>query len=169
MMRFATRGDDAVSVDRKQQEALDVLAATPGQIARITRGRSGEELCARPREGAWSAHEILAHLRACADVWGKSIHRMLHEDRPTIRYVSPRSWIRKTNYLSLDFHHSLDALSQQRATLVATLRALDVAGWARQASFTATTLGREADVLLYARRIGDHELKHLDQLRRTVG
>jgi hypothetical protein len=33
---------------------------------------------------------------------------------------------------------------------------------------TATTLGREATVLSYARRIADHEAQHMDQLQRTV-
>lgn len=112
--------------------------------------------------------EIMAHLRACADVWGGSIDRMLSEDHPTIRYVSPRSWIRKTDYLQQSFHESLRAFSRGRATLVETLGHLDTTGWSRGATFTGTTLGREATVLSYATRIADHEVRHLGQLQRTV-
>jgi hypothetical protein len=46
--------------------------------------------------------------------------------------------------------------------------AADVFDWSRGATFTATTLGREATVLDYAKRIADHEARHLGQLQRTV-
>ena len=154
--------------DAEIQSVLTTLAGTPQEIARIASGRTASQLHRKPAADAWSAQEILAHLRACAEVWGRSISRMLAEDRPTIRYVSPRGWIKKTDYLQLDFHDSLDAFSRQRAVLIATLEALDRVDWSRGATFTATTLGRQATVLSYADRIAAHELKHLDQLRRTV-
>src|SRR5262245_569887 len=147
---------------------LTTLSETPKQIAAIARGQEDERLHRKPQADAWSAQEIVAHLRACADVWGRSIERMLAEDHPTIRYVSPRGWIKKTDYLQQSFRDALRAFSQQRTVLVGTLSKLGASGWARGATFTATTLGREATVLSYAKRIADHELRHLDQLRRTV-
>jgi uncharacterized damage-inducible protein DinB len=147
---------------------LAVLSETPKQIARIVRGRSDRQLQRKPEADAWSAQEIVAHLRACAEIWGRSIDRMLAEDHPTIRYVSPRGWNKKTDYLQQSFGETLRAFSQQRAALLGTLSKLGANGWARGATFTATTLGREATVLSYAMRIADHEVRHLDQLRRTV-
>jgi hypothetical protein len=93
---------------------------------------------------------------------------MLAEDTPTIRYVSPRGWIKRTDYLQQSFGDSLRAFSQRRVTLVKTLGALEASDWLRSATFTATTLGREATVLSYARRIADHETQHLAQLQRTI-
>jgi hypothetical protein len=144
------------------------LSAAPKEIARMTRGCSERLLHRKPEPDAWSAQEILAHLRACAEVWGRSIERMLAEDHPTIRYVSPRGWIKKTDYLQQDFEGSLKAFSQRRAELVKTLGGLAPGDWLRGATFTATTLGREATVISYARRIADHETGHLDQIQRTV-
>ena len=158
----------ASSIESETQTVLVVLSETPKQIARIARGRSHQQLHRKPEANAWSAQEIVAHLRACADVWGGSIDRMLAEDHPTIRYVSPRSWIRKTDYLQQNFRDSLRAFSHRRATFVETLSRLDAMGWSRRATFTATTLGREATVLSYATRIADHEVRHLGQLHRTV-
>lgn len=155
--------------DSEIQAVLAVLAETPEQIARIVRGRSDRQLQRRPEADAWSAQEIVAHLRACAEVWGRSIERMLAEDHPTIRYVSPRGWIRKTDYLQQGFGETLRAFSAHRAALIGTLGKLGAGDWTRGATFTATTLGREATVLSYATRIADHEVRHLDQLRRTVG
>lgn len=147
---------------------LAALAEAPKAIARVTDGCSERQLLRKPRAEAWSALEIVAHLRACADVWGSSIERMLAEDHPTIRYISPRSWIKKTDYLQQSFRASLEAFSRRRAALLETLSQLSAIDWARRATVTATTL-HDATVLSYARRIADHEALHLDQIQRTVG
>lgn len=150
------------------QTVLIVLSETPKQITRLARGRTHQHLHHKPDASAWSALEIVAHLRACADVWGGHIDRMLTEDHPTIRHVSPRSWIRKTDYLQQSFRDSLRVFSRQRATLIETLTRLDTKGWSRGATFTATTLWRGATVLSLATRIADHEVVHLGQLERTI-
>jgi DinB superfamily len=157
------------AAESESRAVLNLLSETPKHIARIVRGCSDQQLHRRPEADAWSAQEIVAHLRACAEVWGRSIDRMLAEDHPTIRYVSPRGWIKKTDYLTISFPETLRAFSQHRVVLVGTLSKLRASDWARGATFTATTLGREATVLSYAMRIADHEVRHLDQLRRTVG
>ena len=147
---------------------LSALSETSREIARVTQGCTDRQLHRKPEAQAWSAHEIVAHLRACAEVWGRSIERMLTEDHPTIRYVSPRGWIKRTNYLQQGFRESLGDFSQRRIELIKALSALDPVDWSRRATFTATTLGREGTVLSYARRIADHETQHLGQLHRTV-
>lgn len=147
---------------------LTLLSETPRQIARIARGLSERQLHRQPEAEAWSAQEIVAHLRACAEVWGRSIERMLAEDDPAIRYVSPRGWIRKTDYLEQAFRDTLKGFSERRAELVTTLATLPPSAWTRGATFTGTTLGRGGTVFSYATRIVDHEVRHLDQLRRTV-
>ncbi len=150
------------------QAVLTALSGTPKEIARITRECSDRHLHRKPEPEAWSAQEIVAHLRACAEVWGRSIERMLLEDHPTIRYVSPRGWIKGTDYLQQSFHDSFGEFSRLRVKLVETLSQLDELDWSRRATFTGTTLGRDATVLVYARRIADHEAQHLGQLERTV-
>jgi len=147
---------------------LKLLSATPKKIARIAQGFNEQQLNRRPDVDAWSAKEIVAHLRACAEVWGRSIDRMLTEDHPTIRYVSPRGWLKKTSYLQQNFRETLTRFSDQRGMLVARLSKLTSGGWTRGATFTGTTLGRDGTVLSYATRIADHEVRHLDQLRRTL-
>jgi hypothetical protein len=84
-------------------------------------------------------NEILAHLRACSDVWGKSITRMLNEDNPTMRYVSPRTHMKKTNYAQQAFHDLLELFTHQRNALLEVLKALPTDDWLRQGTFTGTT------------------------------
>jgi uncharacterized damage-inducible protein DinB len=105
---------------------LTALSEMPDEIARIARGCSDRQLHRKPEAQAWSAQEIVAHLRACAEVWGRSIERMLAEDHPTIRYVSPRGWIKKTDYLQERFQDSLKAFSDRRVRLVAILSEVEV-------------------------------------------
>ena len=147
---------------------LTLLSETPKEIDRIAQGLDEQQLHRQPEVDAWSAQDIVAHLRACAEVWGRSIDRMLTEDHPTIRYVSPRAWIKKTDYLQQDFRDTLRRFSEQRAVLVTRLRKLTSSGWTRGATFTGTTSGRDGTVLSYATRIAGHEVRHLDQLRRTL-
>jgi hypothetical protein len=159
------------SISRTQSEVsrtLTMLSDTPKRIAAIVRGCSDVQLHRKPAPDAWSARDIVAHLRACADVWGQSIDRMVAEDHPTVRYVSPRGWIKQTDYLDQGFRDSLRAFAKARAGLLRTLRALDAAGWSRRGTFTGSTLGREATVLSFATRIADHEVGHLEQLQRTL-
>ena len=155
--------------DDDVEKALQLLTATPHQIAALSQGLLPARLSSKPHsqaeEDAWSPNDILAHLRACADVWGKAIRAMIAEDHPTLRYISPRTWIKKTNYPAQDFHASLRTFTQERMALVAALQALPCADWSRRgATFTGTTRGREQTILTYVRRITDHESEHLAQL-----
>jgi DinB superfamily len=85
------------------------------------------------------------------------------------RRVDAKCSRKKTGYLELGFADLLRAFSEERGGLLESLRALDPVGWSRGATFTGTARGRLGAVLSYARRIADHELHHLDQLRRTLG
>jgi hypothetical protein len=69
-------------------KVLKLLAKTPRRIASMSKGVENARLHFRPGEKVWSANDVLAHLRSCADVWGKSITAMLAQDHPTLRYLS---------------------------------------------------------------------------------
>ena len=107
-----------------QGAVIEMLKTTPSRIASTSRGLSEKELNWKPAPDSWSANEVLAHLRACADVWGGSIMKILKQDNPTFRHVSPRTWIRKTNYLGLDFKASFLAFRKQREDLLKVLQSV---------------------------------------------
>jgi hypothetical protein len=143
---------------------LNALAETPRRIAFASRDLENARLQFRSDADAWSANDILAHVRAGADVWGKSIMAMITHDHPTLRYISPRTWIKKTGYLELEFYQSLQFFSRQREELVKALEPLAAADWSRGATFTGTTRGREQTVLSYAQRMTQHENEHCEQI-----
>ena len=152
----------------QDKEMLAMLAETLDYIQALVSGIDPETLSTKPDADTWSLSEILAHLRACSDVWGKSMMRMLNEDNPTIRYVSPRIYMKKTNYTEQTFHDSFKIFNDQRSTLLVKLRALPTDAWLRQGTFTGTTGGKHQTVYSYARRMAEHEHHHFSQMRRVL-
>lgn len=123
---------------------------------------------ASPQPGVWSANEVLAHLRACADVWGSCISTILAEDHPTIRAVNPRTWIEQTDHVDLQFEPSLQAFAAQRAELVAVLEPLEPRDWSRAATITGAGRPLERTVLFYATWLTRHEQTHLKQIQAVM-
>ncbi len=150
------------------EQVLTMLAATPPSIAALTAGLLPAQLHTAPDHDEWSANEVLAHLRACADVWGTCIAAMLAEDRPTLRAVNPRTWIRQTDYLEQAFQPSLHAFATQRTDLLAVLEPLAPEGWARAATVTGAGKVLERTVLFYAQWLATHERPHVKQIERIV-
>ena len=153
---------------RSHELVLALLAETPTRLAGLAAGCSPEQLGAPPAPGEWSVIELLAHLRACADVWGNAIARILTEDTPAFRYVSPRTWIRKTDYPDWAFDAALTAFTEQRAGLIARLEPLPFEAWHRTANVTKSGKARVETVMAYAEGMANHEIVHLEQIAQTV-
>jgi len=150
------------------EQVLTALVGTSPRIAALTAGLGPPQWRTAPPDGGWSATEVLAHLRACADVWGDCIAAMIAHDRPTLRAVDPQTWIRQTNYLDQAGEPSLYAFVTQRSALLAVLEPLAPEGWARAATVTGAGKPLERTVLSYARWMAGHERPHLKQIERIV-
>ena len=150
------------------EQALTALAETPPRLTALTAGLTPAQLQTRPSPAEWSLNEILAHLRACADMWGGCMRTIIAEDRPTLRAVNPRTWIKQTNYLQLEFQPSLRAYARQRAKLLAVLKPLPPEGWSRAATVTGAGKVLERTVLFYAQWLARHERPHVKQVARIV-
>jgi len=147
---------------------LNILRLTPRRIESLAKGQSPARLHHKPDEETWSPNEVLAHLRACADVWGNDILKIIAQDHPTLRYVSPRSWIRKTNYPDLTFETSLEAFVRQRKELLKTLEGLAKKEWSSAATFKMSTTMRQRSVFDCAAGMAEHESKHCEQIKRLL-
>ncbi len=153
---------------RTIEQILNALAEAPPRIAACTAGLSPAQLQACPDHDEWSANEALAHMRACADMWGECIAAMIAQDRPTLRAVNPRTWIKKTDYREQAFQPSLQAFATQRTELLAVLEPLAPEGWSRGATVTGAGAVLERTVLFYARWLAGHERPHLKQIQHIV-
>jgi len=151
-----------------EEQVLALLRETPRRIAALTAGLEPARLRARPTPEEWSANEVLAHMRACADVWGGCMATMIAEDAPTLRAVNPLTWIKKTDYLELEFQPSLRAFAAQRAGLLAVLEPLPKEAWSRTATVTGAGKVLQRTVLFYGRWLAGHERPHVKQIAHIV-
>ena len=150
------------------EQILALLREAPPRLATLTAGLEPAQLRSPPDHDGWSANDVLAHLRACADVWGGCIAAILAAEGPTLRAVDPRAWVERTDYRDLAFRPSLRAFAAQRADLLAVLDSLPPDGWARTATVTGAGKPLERTVLSYAQRLARHERSHLRQVERIV-
>jgi hypothetical protein len=150
------------------EKIVPLLASAPGYIEGLTDGLTEDQLHAAPAVGEWSANEVLAHLRSCADVWGQCIITILHDDKPAIRATNPRTWIQSTDYLEQKFKPSLKAYAAQRKELLSILEHLKPNAWSRSATVTGAGKPLTRSVHTYADSIAIHERPHLKQIKRIV-
>jgi hypothetical protein len=150
------------------EQVLTLLTETPSRLAALTAALAPAQLSANPNRGMWSANEVLAHLRACADVWGSCIEAMLAEDQPTLRAISPRTWIKQTDYRKLEFRSSLRSFAKHRLGLLAILEPLPPEAWTRAATVTGAGAPLERSVHSYAQWMATHERSHVKQVGRIV-
>ena len=150
------------------EQLLPLLAETPSRIAAITFDLTPTQLRTKSGDDEWSANDVLAHLRSCADVWGGCIMTMIAEDMPIIRAINPRSRIKRTDYPDLEFRASLNAFATQRAELLGFLEQLPAEAWSRRAIVTGAGSVLERTVYSYAERLARHEQPHINQVVRIV-
>lgn len=150
------------------EQIVTLLYEQPQRIAEYTAALTNAQLHTQPEADAWSLNQVLAHLRACADMWGDTIATIMAEDAPTIRAINPRTWIDSTDYPQQDFRTSFQAFTQQRSELVAALSALAPEAWARTATVTGAGKPLERTVHFYAQWLATHERSHVKHIKRIA-
>jgi hypothetical protein len=150
-------------------EIMAILPETPRRIAALAEGLTPTQLHESPEPDAWSVNDVLAHLRACHDVFGGNILRILAEDTPTWKGMNPRAWIKKTDYPEWEFAPAFEAFKKQRADLLSVLEPLPPDGWERTAKVKGM-LGEtyERSARYYGDWMAAHERAHWKHLERII-
>ena len=150
-------------------QILAILPETVPRLTALTDGLRSADLHRPPEPGSWSVNDVLAHLRACNDVLGGAARRILEEDHPAWRAMSPRTWQRKSGYHDWSFPEALSAFRQQRAELLDLLLPLPEAAWQRTATVTVPPKSvYERSVLYYGNWLASHERAHLRSLPEII-
>lgn len=114
----------------------------------------------QPAPGEWSAVEVLAHLRAYADVFSHAIDMFLLEDGPTIPYVDPNKWWGIQGYSAISFDENWQIFELNRRHLLRKLRALKPNQWERSGTIKTQTRTVYGEM----RRMALHEKGHESQI-----
>jgi len=131
---------------------LGRLAAFPARLASAAQAASPEP----PAPGEWTPSDIVRHLIAVErEVWHPRRAQLGAEDHPTWPWAEPDRW---TGNPDATLDDLLVTYAADRASTMATLDALDDAGWARTG--THATFG-VLDVAGLMDRAIDHDEEHL--------
>ena len=137
------------------------FAAVPARIALAVAGWSTERLRISPGAGAWSASDILAHVRASDDIVAPRIYMTLARDNPPLLAFDERRWAEIADYHVADFQASLAAFTVRRSEMARVLGRLTPAEWQRAGTHEARgslTLAAIVESLVA------HEEEHCAQL-----
>lgn len=85
-----------------------------------------------------------------------------------MRAINPRTWIKSTDYLELEFAPSFRAFTKQRAKLLKVLERLPRKGWSRTVTVTGAGAPLVRSVLFYAQWVARHERPHIKQIESIV-
>src|SRR5712692_6301986 len=147
-------------------ERLARLERTPADLARLVRGQTGATLSRRPAPEAWSAKEVVCHLRDAEEHLSGWIRTILASDDPElVETATADQWAEERQYARDHAGAAWQAFSQRRDETLDLLRGLDAAAWrrggrhARRGPLTVDTL-----VAL----IAWHDDNHLDQVARAL-
>lgn len=141
---------------------LESLADTAPRIARFVQGWDEARLQEKSAVGEWSVVQNLAHIRACADVWGYTIYVMLMEDAPVMVHIHPRDWMKMQGYAKQSFQENFEAFVVIRKQLLHQLTALKFEDFARTCTFS--NRANTFDIFMQTERMANHELGHCTQI-----
>ena len=147
---------------------MDILRTTVPRLDDLTRGVSLKRLT-RMTDYGWSVNDQLAHLRACHDVLGGNMLRVVREDHPSWKGMAPQAWQKQTDYFEWKFSPAFEVFRAQRAELLEVLEPLPPKGWERTATVWAPPgVVYEYSTLYYGDWMARHERSHLKHMARIL-
>ena len=136
---------------------IDALARAPDIVVPMVREVPRAVHKRRPAPGRWSAHEHACHLAHVHALFFDRLELMLREPEPFIAGYQPGAQDEDDMLLRMDLDASLDRYVADRARLVARLRTLDEADWARTARHAEY---RAYSVFIMFRHVALHDFLH---------
>lgn len=140
----------------QRRDLLDRLRAIPDALATAARAASPES----PAPGEWTPSDIVRHLIAVeTEVWQPRLATLATDDHPRWPWVDSERW---TGDPGATLDGLLAMYAAARGSTMASLGALDDAGWARTG--THATFG-VLDVAGLMERAVDHDEEHVRSFR----
>ncbi|GBD23978.1 hypothetical protein HRbin29_01651 [bacterium HR29] len=145
---------------------LERLAVTPRRLAQLVADASDVALDAAPA-GAWSAREVLAHLRDLELlVWRTGFARILVEEEPELPAFDQAAWALRRWRGRDRKEQLLGDFALQRQALLNAAAQLDAEHWERRGRITG---GREVSLRGWLEAVAAHDDEHFAQLERLLG
>ena len=147
------------------RDPVDVLAHTPARLEARLISLEESLLTRRPRPGAWSVQEILGHLGDSEWVYGYRLRLMLSHEKPAIAGYDQDMMVAGMAHNERPISMLLEEFRR--------LRGLNVDLYLRTRGPSWERVGLHAErgeesVGLSIRLLAGHDLRHTDQIERTL-
>jgi hypothetical protein len=147
------------------KKPMEILAATPRQIARLVKGVSRKKLSQRTAPDKWSVTEILAHLADSELVYGFRIRIILEASGTPIQGTDQDAWAMFSDYAKHDPVLSLEAFRITRERLVRLLKSLPRESWDFYGMHSER--GKET-VTRVVEMLAGHDVNHMKQIKERL-
>ena len=147
------------------REPIEILSATPRQLAALIKGARKARLAKRPAPGKWSVAEILGHMADTEVVVGFRIRLILGANGTPIPGFDQDAWAKFSNYARQDPALSLEAFRVNRERTVRLLTPLPPRMWVFYGMHSER--GKET-VKRVTEMLAGHDINHLTQIRRML-
>jgi uncharacterized damage-inducible protein DinB len=147
------------------KKPMEILAATPRQIARLVEGVSRKNLSQRPASHTWSVTEILAHLADTELVYGFRIRVILGASGAPIQGIDQDAWAKSSDYAKHDPALSLEAFRITRERMVRLLKSLPRESWDFYGMHSER--GKET-VTRVVEMLAGHDVNHVKQIKERL-
>jgi DinB superfamily len=141
------------------KDPLEVIAATPGQLASFVRALGPERVEQKPAPGKWSPREIICHLADCEIVFAYRLRQTLAEDRHVIQPFDQDKWA--AVYAAYDAPAALAVFSSLRRWNISFIHAVPAEAFSKRV--THPERGEQTFKEL-VETMGGHDLNHVKQL-----
>jgi hypothetical protein len=147
-------------------ERLERLERTPAELARLMRGHSDAALSLRPAADAWSAKEVVCHLRDAEEHLAGWMRLILASEEPVLVEAGTAArWADDRQYARHHAGAAWDAFGRWRDETLALLRGLTAEQWQRSGHhhrWHRMTVDHLLSLMAW------HDDNHVDQLRRAL-
>lgn len=141
------------------KDPLEVIAATPGQLASFVRALGPERVEKKPAPGKWNAREIVCHLADCELVFAYRLRQALAEDHHVIQPFDQDKWA--ASYAAYDAPAALAVFSSLRRWNISLIHAAPAEAFSKRLSHPERG---ELTFKTLVETMGGHDLNHVKQL-----
>ena len=149
----------------KGKKPLEVLTATPRQVAALLKGVTKSRLGKRPAPGKWSVTEILAHMADTEIVQGFRLRLIMGSNGTPVQGFDQDAWATYSEYAQHDPALSLEAFRVVRERTVRLLKSVPRSLWDNYGMHSER--GKET-VARVTEMMAGHDINHAAQIRQIL-
>ena len=147
------------------KDVLRVLAQTPQNLGRVTKGLTSAQLRRSIAKGKWSITQIMAHLCDAEVVLAFRLRMVLSDSGTRIQAYDQEKWARHLKYEKANFAKQLRLYASLRQHHISLFRSLTPAEWRRYGMHEER--GKETLERLVQMYAG-HDLNHYKQIKQLA-